>query len=116
MVTAYIARSAMRDLLLASEVPNAESCAAALVTPGDDLLVTTQHANNLARTLDVKYRRARELGHIVDGLEEVTESLKNVGAGHVRGVLVKQDEEEWLVALNQNLTSVLGVLRIVPRT
>lgn len=71
----------------------------------------------LKRTLETKYRMARAKGHLVDGLEEVLESLDAISgkAPHV-GLLTVQGggSDYFSIILNLGLNDVLAIMHVIP--
>lgn len=113
MVTEYRDRQTIRDILLTASDPDATACAAALEAEGPPVLITRQHADNLAKTFRAKYETARDQGYVrVRGLEPLLEALERTGNGVVRGVVIQDGPKEFVVVLDQELRGVLGLMQI----
>jgi hypothetical protein len=82
--------------------------------PGDEVSFGSSHSASLARSLEVKYKAARNLGVGVQGLEETLVSLRTCGKDIIKDTLVEGENRFFLAMLDEEMTRVLGLIRVLP--
>ncbi len=99
----------------AARFPSAEELLSLLRDwSSDDVLFRSSHSASLARTLEVKYKAARNLGVGVQGLEETLVGLRTCGEDIIENTVVEANDRFYLVMLDEEATRVVGLMRVLP--